>query len=141
EALTGGQREALTPLQGRRGCRAVGAFPAAECGVHRSPARWPTRSVGHPTIWRPAAAPPGGQERRCPRYESAINSVPVLDAGRSASSRPPGAVCTEALTGGQREAWTKLGSVAGRYSARWTRTTVASIRILDHFRANAWCGA
>src|SRR5690606_28130801 len=81
-------------------------------GVHRSPARWPTRSVDHPTIWRPTAAAPGGQERRCSPYESAIDSVSVPDAGRSASFRPPSAVCTEALTGGQREALTTLRSGA-----------------------------
>src|SRR5690606_34242356 len=69
-------------------------------------------SVDHPTIWRPAAAPPGGQERRCPPYESAIDSVSVPDVGRSASFRPPSAVCTEALTGGQREALTTLRSGA-----------------------------
>src|SRR5690606_29280552 len=154
--------------KGRRGCRAVGAFPAADGGVprslpadnawrcppykggisvgrsaslrppsavYRSPARWPTRSVDHPTIWRPTAAAPGGQERRCPRYESAIDSVSVPDVGRSASFRPPSAVCTEALTGGQREALTTLRSGPGRSRARRTRTTLFALRICDQLRA------
>src|SRR5690606_41822353 len=54
EAAPGGQREALTNLRSTpclcAWCRAVGVFPAAECGVHRGRARWPTRGVDHLTI-------------------------------------------------------------------------------------------
>src|SRR5690554_6047189 len=66
-AALGGQREALTTLPIPR-CpaatepedepvplrctnrRAVGAFPGRRYGMHRSRARWPTRSVDHPCI-------------------------------------------------------------------------------------------